>query len=197
MADVEIFTDIEEYDGYAVSNHGVIKSKERFVKVFRHGKYHDRYTKEKILKLRIDKDGYYRINLRKDGKKTAKFLLVSRLVAKAFLPNPNNFPVVNHKDENKLNNYVCINEDGSVDYEKSNLEWCTVGYNSNYGTCQERRVKKLKKPIIQCTLDGEEFCYWFSESDASKETHIQTSSICQCAKGKLPQAGGFIWKYAS
>ena len=69
---------------------------------------------------------------------------VHRLVAQAFIPNPNNLPQVNHKDENPLNNCVWVNEDGSINYDKSNLEWCTAKYNTNYGTCIKRRSEKQK-----------------------------------------------------
>ena len=72
---------------------------------------------------------YKRVNLCINGvghKKT-----IHRLVAEAFIPNPNNYPCINHKDENKENNNA------------NNLEWCTYKYNSNYGTCRERTLEKI------------------------------------------------------
>ena len=183
MADAEIWRNIEGYEGYAVSNYGRIKSLERKVKIFRHGKYHERYIEEKILKLKLDKDGYYRIILRNGKEK--KCLPVARLVAKAFIPNPDNLPCVNHKSEVKTENFA------------ENLEWCSVQYNTNYGTVQKRRSKHLKKPIMQYTLEGEEICYWFSISDAAKETGFSAAAICQAAKGRIPHSNGFKWEYAA
>ena len=87
-----------------------------------------------FLKYTSDKSGYLKVRLYKD--KHQHTLLVHRLVALAFLPNPNNYPQVNHKDENKHNNDV------------SNLEWCTVKYNANYGTRNERIQKQLKQKIF-------------------------------------------------
>ena len=75
--------------------------------------------------------GYDNINLNKNGKKITKY--IHRIVAEAFIPNPNNYPIVNHKDENKKNNNV------------ENLEWCTVSYNNNYGTAKVRRTLSTKE----------------------------------------------------
>lgn len=123
---MEIFKEIKGFEGlYEVSNHGNVKSLKRNIILSKH-----------IVK------GYYYISLYKDGNKPQK--QVHRLVAIAFIPNPNNFQEVNHKDENPLNNFVWVNEDGSVDLEKSNLEWCTHEYNINYGTRTEKVLKKLK-----------------------------------------------------
>ena len=83
----------------------------------------------RILRWGQDKRwGYYNICLYDDsGKKRGRW--IHRLVAEAFIPNPDNLPQVNHKDENKLNNVVCFNPDGSIDTERTNLEWCTGLYN--------------------------------------------------------------------
>ena len=98
---------VENYeDLYWVSNLGNVKNK------------------RKDKKLSINLDGYYVVNLSKNGK--SKIFTVHRLVAQAFIPNPDNLPQVNHKDENKLNNNV------------DNLEWCNSNYNHNYGTRNKR-----------------------------------------------------------
>ena len=83
--------------------------------------------------------GYLQVHLFKDGK--YKTCNVHRLVAETFLENPDNLPQVNHKDENKTNNFVFLNEDGSVDKEKSNLEWKSPKDNCNHGTRNERIAK--------------------------------------------------------
>ena len=120
----EIWKDVKGYEGlYQVSNLGRVKSLERVT-------INNRIVHERILKLRHDKKGYNICCLRIDGEK--KFFGVHRLVAKAFIPNANNYPVVNHKDEIKDNNIV------------DNLEWCTYKYNSNYGTSSKRISEKKK-----------------------------------------------------
>ena len=120
----EIWKDIKGYEGfYQVSNLGRVKSLKRVAR-------NNHRVRERILKTYIDKDGYIKCCLCKEGKR--KPLMVHRLVAKAFIPNVNNYPVVNHKDEVKDNNKV------------ENLEWCTHKYNVNYGTSNKRKSYKLK-----------------------------------------------------
>ena len=120
----EIWKDIKGYEGlYQVSSLGRIKSLERVDS-------NNHRVHERILKLRHNEHGYYECALCKEGKQ--KKLKVHRLVADAFIPNVNNYPVVNHKDEVRDNNIV------------DNLEWCTHKYNINYGTAQKRKSDKLK-----------------------------------------------------
>ena len=124
MNDSEVWKDIAGYEGlYKVSDKGNVYSVER--KDSRGNKCGGR-----TLKPRYDKDGYLRVTLYKDGKEKKK--VIHRLVAEAFIRNPNKYPEVNHKDENKSNN------------ELSNLEWCTRKYNINHGTLIERLSKKVK-----------------------------------------------------
>ena len=182
MADTEIWKDIEGYNGYMVSNQGRIKSVDRDVDVFRHGKTHKRTIKGKIIKPLVDKDGYYRVWL-SDKEHKRKFFLVSRLVAQAFIPNPDNLPFVNHKSEVKTENFV------------ENLEWCDGKYNSNYGTCQKRRAKTSKKHITQYNLFGDPVMSWFSLKDAADETGFSMSGISQCLTGRRRQYRGYFWRY--
>ena len=119
----EIWKDIKGYeDLYQISNYGEVKSLEK--------KAGFSTRKEKILKQHLDKDGYVKVYLCKNNK--VKFLSVHRLIAEAFIPNPNNFPQINHKDENKQNNKI------------ENLEWCTCKYNINYGTRTKRQKETIK-----------------------------------------------------
>lgn len=112
-----IWRDIEGFEGlYQVSNTGQIRSL--------------RFGKTKILKVMADNRGYKSLSLYKNGK--GKTYRVHRLVAQAFIPNPNNLPEVNHKDENKANNHV------------SNLEWISHKDNVNYGTRNKRTGESLK-----------------------------------------------------
>ena len=116
---MEEWRDIEGYEGlYQISNLGRVKSFPRPT------------TPGGILKTIKRKDGYCSIKLSKNGK--VKKVLVHRLVAKAFIPNTNNLPIINHKDENPLNNNV------------DNLEWCDYKYNNNYGTLSKRKSEIAK-----------------------------------------------------
>lgn len=181
-------------DSYMVSSFGRVKSLERVVPFGRA----TRVIKEKLLKqVKKGTCSYYSVNLPIKGKQHWK--LVHRLVAQAFLPNPNNYPEVNHKDENKENNSI------------TNLEWCDREYNHFYGTARERQGDTLKKgfqenkykikyhkiPIIQFTLDGELVRKWDSAKDVERATGIQHRNICACCrkhKGYYT-AGGYLWEY--
>ena len=136
------------------------------------------YKSKKFLKPKHNVNGYLMVALYRDGQK--KWYKVHRLVAMTYIPNPDNLPQVNHKDENKANN--CL----------QNLEWCDASYNTNYGTRNEKVSNKLKKPILQCTLDGEFVREWSSATDVGKEV---MTNIRNCLRGKQKTAYGFIWKY--
>ena len=118
----EIWRPIEGYEGlYEVSNTGRVRSVDRYVKTC-YGSY--RLYKGKVLSPGKDKNGYLKVVLNCNGK--CKTINVHRLTAQAFIPNPDNLPMVNHKDEDKSNNNV------------DNLEWCTAKYNNTYGTRQDK-----------------------------------------------------------
>ena len=104
------------------------------------------------------------------------------LVAQAFIPNHKNLPTINHKDENKENNFY------------SNLEWCSIFENNNYGTRNSRISESLSKPICQYDLSGVLIKQWKSSEEASKELGIDSSSIRKCCRGKQKTCGGYIWK---
>ena len=177
----EIWKDIEGYESlYQVSNFGRIKSLERTIqhKTCYGGLYH---VKGRILKPKIEKDGYFRISLTKNGIK--KYYRLNRLVAQAFIPNPNNYPIVNHKDENKLNNNA------------DNLEWCTQKYNVNYGNAINKKKEKLSIKVNQYDLNGVFIKTWNSINDAIRYYNNNTQ-ICQCCKGKRNNVCGYLWKYA-
>lgn len=117
---IEEWKDIKGYENkYQISNLGRVKALD-----------YRRTGKEQIISIKNNK-GYSEVALWKDSKR--KMFMVHRLVAQAFIPNPNNLPQVNHKDENKTNNIV------------ENLEWCTQSYNNSYGTRLERVSSSLKR----------------------------------------------------
>lgn len=114
-----------------MSDHGRVRSLDRIV----HGKDGRRtHFKGKILAQRLNSDGYAQIQLSCGDK--VKTLKVHRMVAEAFIPNPDSLPEVNHRDENKTNNLV------------NNLEWCTHLYNARYGTRGARISHSLGHPVL-------------------------------------------------
>lgn len=121
----EIWKDIPGFEGlYQVSNLGRVK-RLPLGKQWPYRRTHNNIRKQHI------KNGYYQVNLSKENK--VKWICVHRLVALAFIPNPNNLPCINHRDENKLNNNI------------ENLEWCSYAYNANYGTVRQRQVESMKR----------------------------------------------------
>ena len=180
----EIWRDIKGFEGiYQVSNIGRVKSLERYVPS-KNGSY--RKEKEKIRAIHLDKYGYFYIILCNSGNNYKR--LIHRLVAEAFIPNPNNYPIINHKDEIKTNNMIWVNEDGSIDYDKSNLEWCDVQYNTRYS---------LSKSIIQFSKDNKIINIWDVITDAANNLKINKSQIIKCCKRKPKHntAGGYKWQY--
>ena len=135
------------------------------------------YKTNRFLKLCNHPDGYLQINLCKDGKMTHH--LVHRLVAEAYLENPNNYPCINHKSEIKTENHV------------NNLEYCTNKYNSNYGTAIERQAAKIRKKV---------YCHetnttYDSLTAASKATGVDTGNISRCCKNKIKSCNNYHFKY--
>lgn len=198
----EIWKDIEGYEGlYQVSNLGNVRSLN-----------YGRTGEIKLLNQYTNKKGYKHTSLSKNGK--VKNHLIHRLVAIAFIPNPNNYKEVNHKDENPSNNNV------------KNLEWCTREYNNNYGTRNKRASEKMKgkspseehrkklseslkgkykgkdspnaKPILmydkegnfikrfECARDTNEY---FGKKNAYK-------NVSRCLTGRRKTAFGYMFKYA-
>lgn len=171
----EIWVPVKGYIGlYEVSNLGRVRSLN-----YNHSR------KTKLLKQRKTKFGYMRVGLFKNYKQ--KTFFVHRLVAEAFIPNWFNYQQVNHIDEDKTNNHV------------DNLEWCTAGYNTNYGTRNEKvSVKmtngKLSKGVLQFTLDGEFVREWSSTREAERNGYNH-GDIGLCCRGVYKQYKGFVWKY--
>lgn len=148
---------------------------------------------EHLLKPIVITNGYLQVYLYKDGKR--KFCKIHRLVASAFLDNPDNLPQVNHKDENKTNNNV------------ENLEWCTSKYNCNYGTrglrITENQLNRHDQsiPIDMLSIQGELIGQFSSASEAERWLRdngfpkANISAISRCCNGKRKSAYGFKWHY--
>lgn len=145
------------YEGlYQVSNLGRVKrlSKPKKNYDINNKEFKTIMIPEKIVKPQLDKNGYYRIGLTENYKRS--FCFVHRLVAQAFILNPDNLPHINHKDEDKSNNNA------------NNLEWCTMKYNCNYGTRNERVAKGNHKKV-KCIETG---IVYNSLTEACKVTGI-------------------------
>ena len=137
----------------------------------------------RVLKSGKNTCGYLHVVLCKNGK--TKIKRIHRLVAEAFIPNPDNLPCVNHKDENKTNNCV------------DNLEWCTHEYNINYGTHNKRMTKTKSKPILQLRKDGSLVRIWPSASEVHKVLNYSQGHISECCRGERHLSYGYKWCYAN
>ena len=137
------------------------------------------YNTGKCVEVKQSKDGRGYLQFRCNGRKT----LVHRFVAECFLPNPENLPCINHKDENKTNNCV------------ENLEWCTHKYNLNYGTRNERIGETNSKKVLQYTLDGKFVKEWQSLREIERVLGFSHGNISNCCNGKQKSAYGFVWSY--
>ena len=189
----EIWKDVTWIDGfeglYKISSFGRVLSKN-----YRHTQT------EHIVQPSINKYGYFAIMLHANGK--LKNVLVHRLVATAFIENPDNFPLVNHKDENKLNNNV------------ENLEWCTQEYNLNYSLDRRNRKNKRTKvsekrkntkhqvphkyfcQVVQRDLDGKILGKHNNVSEVARIKEYDLKSLIDCCKGKRKTAYGYKWEFA-
>ena len=163
--DIEIWKPIPNYETlYEISNNGIVRS-----------------LRTGAVKCSSNNGKYKQVALTKNG--ISKTYKVHRLVAITFIPNPDNLPCVNHKDECPSNNNA------------NNLEWCTTKYNCNYGTRIERMAKNHHKKVASFDKDGNLINIYDSIVDASKDRKCDTSSITKCCKGKRKMCNGLAWKY--
>ena len=178
------------YEGlYKVSNLGKILSLN----------YH-REGRDELMNPSDNGKGYSVVHLSKNGE--TKKCFVHRLVAETFLPNPENKPCVNHKiegDEGKKINMVIFNEDGSINKEKTTIEWATYEENNNYATRNERISKALtngirSKKVLQLSLSGEFIREWESTQECGRNGFNQ-GNVAACCRGELPYYKGFRWEY--
>jgi len=181
MAKVEVWKPIAGFEGlYEVSNLGQVKSLER-LRITKGGGI----TKvcERILKQTLNKFGYCKVTLTKAGKH--HFFVAHRLVAMAFIPNPEIKPEINHKDGNKQNNCV------------DNLEWCTPTENKRHayatGLNGGEHIKTRKR-VNQYDMNFNLIATYPSIAEAERAT--KTKNIWMCCNFKCKAAGGYIWRYA-
>lgn len=187
----EEWRQIPEFEGlYEVSNTGKIRSLARIVNSCYGSKM---ALQSKEIKLNLKRNGYMYVCLSKEG--SANTYRVHRLVALAFISNPNNQPQVNHKNGVKNDNRV------------GNLEWCTASQNSNHAYSSNLRFSpsywkdksgsehNLSKPVVMMTQQDETVRMFGSSYEAERETQIANQNISKCLKGKRKTAGGYKWKY--
>jgi len=170
--DEEIWKDIEGYEGlYQISNLGRIKT------ISRQG------TNTRFIKKDIRKDGYIQVHLTKNSK--MKNFLLHRLIAQTFIPNPNNFKYINHKDGNKQNNDI------------SNLEWCTSSQNIFHA--YNAGLINRRKKVNQYDKNNNLINTFESVNEASRVTHIDRSHIGACCRKAncYKTSGGYIWRYVN
>ena len=183
----EVWKDIKGYEGlYQVSNLGRVKSLDRIVyQKNSFGNIQKNIYKGKILSLFEDKDGYLRVNLKKDKK--MKQYGVHVLVANTFL-NINKFKYMEYEDLSKIDiNRLQINHknENKKDNCIDNLEFCTVAYNTNYGSREQK--------IIQLDLSGKIIKVWGSRKKASKELHISRNTINEILRGHRQDINGYTF----
>ena len=188
----EVWKDVAGYEGYyQVSNMGKVRSVDRKV---RHSGTFTRIAYGKTLRQKTSSTGgYCTVGLRRDGHDPEQ-KKVHRLVAIAFIPNPDNLPEVNHIDEDKTNNCV------------ANLEWVTHKQNENHGTKQIRKVahtdysviaKKNSKKVIQYDRNMNEIKVWDSLAAIHKELGYSQGNISMACNGKYSRAlYGCFWRWA-
>lgn len=166
----ELMKKIDGFDKYYISKTGVILDTD-----------YDKTKMCKLLKLQSSVEGYKIIQLTNNGKIFNK--RVHRLVAETYIPNPDNLPQVNHKDEDKANNNV------------DNLEWCSAKYNSNYGTRTERVRKKRNKKVLAYNLNGD-FLFELESASYGKKLGFSQGHISACCRGERKTHKNIIWKLA-
>ena len=169
----ETWVPVRDFEGlYEISDIGRVKSLPTM-------DWRGRVFKERILTNSKTRSGYTRVVLYKDGIRNER--TIHRLVASAFLENPNNYPCVNHKNEIKDDNRV------------GNLEWCDQAYNNNYGTCNYRQARTKGRKVAQYSQSGEFVADYFSISEATRRTGFSTGAICRgLNEGAI--TNNYLWK---
>lgn len=181
---------VKGYEGYyEIDQFGRVFGCDRTITVDDNGRVYEKTIVGKPIKQTTHSAGYKVVGLTINGKTATKF--VHRLVAEAFIDNPDNLPVVNHKDEDKTNNSI------------ENLEWCTVKYNNIYGTKTKRQAEKIRGrvsekrvPVIQMSMSGEFIAGHPSIAAAAESVGSNSpSDISACCRGQRKSHCGYKWEF--
>lgn len=176
-----MWKDIDGFNGYyQVSDDGLVRSVDRTI-IDKNGvafRKRGKIMKQSIGRVRGD-DGYFVVNLHNHGK--SYVIPVHRLVAMAFLENPQQLPTVNHIDGNKRNNSV------------ENLEWASFSENNSHALIHHLREPK-RNDVVQKDMNGEIVETYRSVTDAARQTGISRGMISHCIHGRAQTAGGFVWE---
>ena len=172
----EIWKDIEGYDNYQISSLGNVR------KITKNGFTHIKCSPRGSQKTSKTKEKYMGVTLSKNG--TRKGFSIHRLVAEAFIPNPNNYPLINHINGIKDDNCVC------------NLEWCTIKQNIQHAY-DVLNMRNHYGSIKQYTKEGEFIKEYDSVREASRELGIHFGNIVKCANKQRNVAGGYVWRFNS
>lgn len=170
----EIWKDIEGYDNYQISSLGNVR------KITKNGFTHIKCSPRGSQKTSKTKEKYMGVTLSKNG--TRKGFSVHRLVAEAFIPNPNNYPLINHINGIKDDNCVC------------NLEWCTIKQNIQHAY-DVLNMRNHYGSIKQYSKEGEFIKEYDSVREASRELGIHFGNIVKCANKQRNVAGGYVWRF--
>lgn len=165
------------------SLNSICKTKEFYANQYGHIKIVNQVRRQYAIYRSFNHNsrGYARICTRINEK--TKNFSIHRLVAEAWIPNPNNLPFINHKDQNKSNNEI------------SNLEWCNNKYNSTYMDARIRAGRSNRKYILQYDLEGNFIARHFGLVECAKNTNCSKSDVSNCCKGRVFQAKGNIFIY--
>lgn len=174
---IEEWRNIEGFEGlYQVSNYGNVRSLN----------YHNWGIVKNLTPI-VDRYGYERVCMCKNGKQFNR--LIHRMVAVAFIDNPNTFPQINHINETKTDNRF------------DNLEWVTANKNANHGTRNQRMSQSKRnkncKSVIQMDVQGCEIRKWVSFMEINRVLGYDVGFLARCCKGRCETAYGYKWRYAT